>query len=176
MEKPPIKHYKLCPECGSSNLARDYERSENACQNCGLVIPAVDISGLEESKPISPLSYNRKILEEMEKEELRHKLKEEWLHRQLYGCQEVRCQRNGCSNSISWVRGRKPKYCIECRPIMAKLRVKDYAKRNLDKVRLRARIGMQKLRSKRKLSIERDLTKRKDLHDLAKFEKHEDVN
>lgn len=27
-----------CPECGSLNLARDYERAELSCMNCGLVV------------------------------------------------------------------------------------------------------------------------------------------
>ncbi|MHA1237944.1 MAG: transcription initiation factor IIB [Candidatus Odinarchaeia archaeon] len=35
-EKKP--HVLRCPECGSTDLVRDYSRGENICSNCGLVI------------------------------------------------------------------------------------------------------------------------------------------
>ncbi|MHA1238306.1 MAG: transcription initiation factor IIB [Candidatus Odinarchaeia archaeon] len=39
MKNPEINlQYIECPECGSKNLVRDYERAELICVNCGLVI------------------------------------------------------------------------------------------------------------------------------------------
>ncbi|RLE55929.1 MAG: transcription initiation factor IIB [Candidatus Methanomethylicota archaeon] len=38
MEKKEEKIIDRCPECGSRNLIRDYERAEITCLNCGLVI------------------------------------------------------------------------------------------------------------------------------------------
>ena len=32
------EYVRKCPECGSGNLIRDYERAEVVCQDCGLVI------------------------------------------------------------------------------------------------------------------------------------------
>ncbi|MCS4541360.1 MAG: transcription initiation factor IIB [Euryarchaeota archaeon] len=32
------EYVRKCPECGSTNLIRDYERAEVVCQSCGLVI------------------------------------------------------------------------------------------------------------------------------------------
>jgi len=38
LEKKEEKIIDRCPECGSRNLIRDYERAEITCLNCGLVI------------------------------------------------------------------------------------------------------------------------------------------
>ncbi|HDO20604.1 MAG TPA: transcription initiation factor IIB [Candidatus Bathyarchaeota archaeon] len=38
MEKKEERIIDRCPECGSRNLIRDYERAEITCLNCGLVI------------------------------------------------------------------------------------------------------------------------------------------
>jgi len=37
-KKKNIYEIDKCPECGSSQLVRDYERGELVCSNCGLVI------------------------------------------------------------------------------------------------------------------------------------------
>lgn len=37
-KKKNIEEIDKCPECGSSQLVRDYERGELICNNCGLVI------------------------------------------------------------------------------------------------------------------------------------------
>ncbi|MCL4336572.1 MAG: transcription initiation factor IIB [Candidatus Thermoplasmatota archaeon] len=37
-KKRNIEQIEKCPECGSSQLVRDYERGELICNNCGLVI------------------------------------------------------------------------------------------------------------------------------------------
>ncbi|RME79346.1 MAG: transcription initiation factor IIB [Methanobacteriota archaeon] len=37
-KKPDIAPSSHCPECGSQNLMRDYERGEIICRDCGLVI------------------------------------------------------------------------------------------------------------------------------------------
>lgn len=39
------KHQKgdseRCPDCGSNNIIKDYERGETCCGDCGLVFPEV---------------------------------------------------------------------------------------------------------------------------------------
>ena len=37
-KKKNIEEIEKCPECGSTQLVRDYERGELICKNCGLVI------------------------------------------------------------------------------------------------------------------------------------------
>ena len=37
-EKKGIENITKCPECGSVQLVRDYERGELICNSCGLVI------------------------------------------------------------------------------------------------------------------------------------------
>ncbi|MBS3781275.1 MAG: transcription initiation factor IIB [Candidatus Thermoplasmatota archaeon] len=37
-DKPIIERVTECPECGSSQLAQDYDRGEFICEECGLVI------------------------------------------------------------------------------------------------------------------------------------------
>ena len=37
-DKPVIERVTECPECGSSQLAQDYDRGELICEKCGLVI------------------------------------------------------------------------------------------------------------------------------------------
>ena len=36
--KQKIEYIQKCPECGSSDLVKDYSRGEIVCQNCGLVV------------------------------------------------------------------------------------------------------------------------------------------
>ncbi len=38
MEKRGVEYVETCPECNSKDLARDYERAEIICNECGLVI------------------------------------------------------------------------------------------------------------------------------------------
>ncbi len=38
MDKKGVEYTDACPECGSKSLARDYERAEIVCNECGLVI------------------------------------------------------------------------------------------------------------------------------------------
>jgi len=37
-KKEKIEYTKKCPECGSNNLIRDYQRGEVVCEECGLVV------------------------------------------------------------------------------------------------------------------------------------------
>ncbi|KAA0007251.1 MAG: transcription initiation factor IIB, partial [Thermoplasmata archaeon] len=37
-KKPTVEEITKCPECGSTNLRRDYARGELVCEDCGLVI------------------------------------------------------------------------------------------------------------------------------------------
>ncbi|MCL6014381.1 MAG: transcription initiation factor IIB, partial [Candidatus Thermoplasmatota archaeon] len=37
-EKRKIEQIEKCPECGSTDLSRDYERGELVCNKCGIVI------------------------------------------------------------------------------------------------------------------------------------------
>ncbi|RLF57031.1 MAG: transcription initiation factor IIB, partial [Thermoplasmata archaeon] len=37
-KRPTVEEITKCPECGSTNLRRDYSRGELVCEDCGLVI------------------------------------------------------------------------------------------------------------------------------------------
>ena len=37
-EEEQVEEITQCPECGSKQIARDYERGELVCQSCGLVL------------------------------------------------------------------------------------------------------------------------------------------
>ncbi|TLZ79313.1 MAG: transcription initiation factor IIB, partial [Methanobacteriota archaeon] len=36
--EPVVEEDRVCPECGSEHLVRDYARGELVCDSCGLVI------------------------------------------------------------------------------------------------------------------------------------------
>ena len=37
-QREETEEIKVCPECGSHHLVRDYERGELVCEDCGLVL------------------------------------------------------------------------------------------------------------------------------------------